>query len=385
MSSVILYIKNKHNVQLEKVYVFPSGSVSGYKIGDSIQRFHLRDDVLVGSLSEKCINSWYAQDLIDYEEVDNIDTKCSACYDPDLPKPLSPKGFNILEEWYLETPVETQILFDGFINRKSFQRSSSPYDYLHKKFEKLYLVYDILLNVHNKHFTGVLQEANTQELLTEYRNIKTVFDVTSSAGATTSLVVAERKLQKRSDQDLCYFNTYLKRHKLSYQSITGEEEKEISLRECHLILLLDNLVKCTFKKTTAAKRGDALTNQMCTLPITLQGFPEDSAITEAWHTAECDGSANCLCKQSVILTEVDIDDVLINHSPDEQRTYRQFETLMAWGNKQLWANMTGITMHVFSFPFLVRIQLRTNKNVLLKKQKLTVLIPPLPTLAQNIS
>lgn len=336
-------LKDKHNVQLEKVYLFQYGSLSDFKIGDNVQRFHLRDNVLSGSISEKCVTSWQAQDLIDYTEVDNTgsDTKCSACYDPDLPKPLSPKGFNVLEEWYLETPVETQILFDGFINRESFRRSSNPSDYLHKKFEKLYLVYDILLNVYNKHFIGVLQQANTQELLIEYKNINTVFDVTSSAGATTSLNVAERKLKKRSDQDFCYFNTYLKQHKLSYDIITGEKEKEISLRECHLILLLDNLVKCTYKKTATTKRGDALTNQMCTLPITLQGFPEDSAITETWHTAECDGSSTCPCKQSVVLTEADIDNVLINLSQAEQRIYHQFENLMTWGYKQLWAKMTG--------------------------------------------
>ena len=339
-------LKSKHNVQLEKVYLFQSGSISDFKVGDNIHRFHLRDNILNGSISEKCITSWHAQDLIDYEEIDNSDTKCSACYDPDLPKPLSPKGFNILEEWYLETPVETQILFDGFINRDSFRRSSNPSDYLHKKFEKLYLVYDILLNVYNKHFIGVLQQANTQELLTEYKNISTVFDVTSSAGATTSLIVAERKLKKRSDQDLCYFNTYLKRHKLSYDTVAGAQQKEISLRECHLILLLDNLVKCTHKRTTTTKRGDALTNQMCTLPITLQGFPEDSAVTEAWHTAECDGTVNCICKQSVVLTKTDIDDVLISLSPDEQIAYHQFKNLMAWGYNQLWAKMTG-NMHVF--------------------------------------
>lgn len=339
-------LKSKHSVFLEKVYVFPSGSLSDYKIGDNVQRFHLRDSVLIGSVSEKCVASWHAQDLIDYVETDKSDAKCSVCYNPDLPKPLSSKGFNILEEWYLETPVETQILLDGFINRDSIQRLSNLSEYLHKRLEKLYLVYDILLNVHNKHFIGVLQQANTQELLTEYRNINTVFDVTSSAGATTSLGNAERKLKKKSDQDFCYFNTYLKQHKLVYDTISGEVEKEISLRECHLILLLDNLVKCTYKRKTSTKRRDALTNQMCTLPITLQGFPEDSAITETWHTAECDGTANCSCKQSVVLTEADIDNVLIDLSPDEERTYRQFENLMSWGYKQLWANMTG-NVHVF--------------------------------------
>ena len=338
-------LKSKHNVQLEKVYVFPLGSLSAYKIGDNVQRFHLRDNVLIGSVPEQCVTTWYAKDLIDHAEIEISDAKCSACYDPGLPKPLSPKGFDILEEWYLETPVETQILLDGFINRDTLRKVSNPSEYLIKKFEKLYLVYDILLNVHNKHFIGVLQQANTQELLTEYRNISTVFDVTSSAGATTSLGVAERKLKKRSDQDFCYFNTYLKRHKLNYDTITGEEEKEISLRECHLILLLDNLVKCTYKRTTSTKRGDALTNQMCTLPITLQGFPEDSAITETWHTAECDGTANCVCKQSVVLTEADMDNVLINLSPDEEKTYHRFENLMAWGYKQLWAKMTG-NVHV---------------------------------------
>ena len=36
-------------------------SFSDYKIGNSVQRFHLRDDVLSGSLIEKCVSSWHAQ------------------------------------------------------------------------------------------------------------------------------------------------------------------------------------------------------------------------------------------------------------------------------------------------------------------------------------
>ena len=62
----------------------------------------------------------------------------------------------------LKTPLETQILFDCFINRESLRRSSQPEDFLHQKFEKLYFVYDILLNVYKKNFIGVLQQSNTQ-------------------------------------------------------------------------------------------------------------------------------------------------------------------------------------------------------------------------------
>ena len=339
--SLYYSLKRKHNVQLGKVLFFGSGSLSEFKSGDIIHRFHLRDSVLNGSILDKCIESWNADELMSSEITDDEESKCPSCFDPGLPKPLSSKGFRILEEWYLETPIETQILFDGFINRDSWRRSSKSEDYLHQKFEKLYLVYDILLNVYNKKFIGVLQQANTQELLTEYKSISSVFDVTSSAGATTSLVAAEKKLKMRSDQDLCYFNTYLKRHKLIYDTVMGDCEKEVSLRECHLVLLLDNLVKWTNKKVTTAKRSETMTNLMCTLPITLQGLPEDSGITEQWHTDECDGSANCICKQSVVLTKADIDDVLINLSQNEQNVYQQFGNLMAWGYNQLWAKMTG--------------------------------------------
>ena len=127
----------------------------------------------------------------------------------------------------------------------------------------------------------------------------------------------------------------------------GDNEKEVSLRKCHLILLLDNLVKWTNKKVTTTKRSETMTNLMCTLPITLQGLPEDSAITNKWHTEACDGSANCVCKQSVPLTKADIDDVLINLSEDEQIAYQQFGNLMTWGYNKLLAKMTDELSNFF--------------------------------------
>lgn len=345
------FLKRKHNIFLEKVDVLLSESLSNFKFGETIYRFHLRDSVQNGSLCSSIITSWHAKDLLESEVGFRVDTlelgdrTCQACFQMDEIKPLSAKEFDILQEWFLEIPVETQILFDAFINRKSLRKASRPDTYLCQKLEKLYSVYDILLNAYNKNFIGIFQQVNTEELLTEYKSINSVFDVTSSAGATSSLVFAENKMKRKSDQDLCYFNTYLKRYKLQYSAVTGELEKEVNLRDCHLIMMLDNLVK--FKFATNPNPSEIESKQLCTLPITLQGLPEDSSITEHWHTEECNGTPNCICKQSGVLTQKDINSVLLKLNEDEKNAHKQFQHLMVWGYSQLWRRMPGTVYELF--------------------------------------
>jgi hypothetical protein len=99
--------------------------------------------------------------------------------------PLSGETFDIVKEWYLETPTETQtqILLECFINKDSLRRCKNPANYYQQKLHKRYSAYDLLLNLYNRKCVGLLQQTHTNELLVEYKVINSFFDITSSSGA----------------------------------------------------------------------------------------------------------------------------------------------------------------------------------------------------------
>lgn len=61
-----------------------------------------------------------------------------------------------------------------------------------------------------------------------------------------------------------------------------ENEHKISIRECHLALLMDNLVHLTM--AVDPRPGQCRTNQLCTLPLmSVKGIPKNAYITSNWH------------------------------------------------------------------------------------------------------
>ena len=254
-----------------------------------------------------------------------------------MSKPLSTDNFNIVQEWYLEIPIETQILLENFINKETIRRHKDPENFIKKKLQKLYSFYDVLLNLHNKKFTGLFQKSNSSKLLIEYKSMGSVFDITSAAGTTSSLSRAESQVKSNTSKDLCYYNTYLKEHSLAYQTVAGEFKSCVSLRSCHLILMLDNLVRLQY--IADPNPGEHRSKQLCTLPITLQGLPLDSSITQEWHLAECNGNLNCSCKQQVQLKKDDIQRVLLKTDHNQQMLYTQFFNLMTFGYPVLWKKL----------------------------------------------
>lgn len=81
-----------------------------------------------------------------------------------------------------------------------------------------------MLNTFNKTYIGILQQANTDELAIHFKSITSIFSITNSTGISTSLISAERKIKERTVNDLCYYNTYLKRYPLRYETQEGELE-----------------------------------------------------------------------------------------------------------------------------------------------------------------
>ncbi|MEW8546853.1 MAG: hypothetical protein AB2693_25340, partial [Candidatus Thiodiazotropha sp.] len=260
-------------------------------------------------------------------------------------KSLSTKSFNIVQEWFLDIPAEVQLLLEKFVASRSISRAKNPEYSFSQKLERLYKLFDALMNTLNKKFVGIFQQANTDALMIEFKNIGSVFRITSAVGTTLSLDAAEKKLKNKAEDDLLYFNAFIKKHEITYNTAAGEVTTNVSLRQCHPILMLDNLVRFTDRKDpNPGVRG----NQLCTLPITVQGLPRDASLIDHWHEADCPQTPECQCKKHQTLTRDDIDRVLLQLSDNEKKTKSQFEQLVTWGYTQLWKNMPGesVCQHV---------------------------------------
>ena len=336
------FIKRKHGLNIEYIYFTKSNQLKQYEGEDYVLRFSLRDAIASHKVSE-IFYIWnyndVADDTEDLEVLPAVAEHCDECFDQGV-KPLQIENFDILYEWFIETPAEIQILFENFINKKSLKKTKDTEDFMRHKLAKLYRLHDILLNIFNRNYIGIYQQANSKELLIEYKSVSSVFDVTSSVGATTSLNAAETNLRKKSNEELCYFNTYLKQHRLRYTNFSGEACEEVCLRQCHLILMFDNLVR--IKSSRDHARDEKKSDQLLTLPITLQGLPLDAEITNSWHGGECDGTENCTCKAPKVLTKTDINATLLSLTDVEKTAHDDFFHLMTWGYSHLWKKLPGL-------------------------------------------
>ena len=207
-SKIFYTLKRRHNICLESVLLIKTEELKDYVSEDgNVYRFLLRDAVETKQL-KKISKVWQAA-LIDGTIDSEEDIQCQTCFKGVLSKPLSTDNFNIVQEWYLEIPIETQVLLENFINKETIRRHKDPEHFIKKKLQKLYSFYDVLLNLHNKKFTGLFQKSNSSKLLIEYKSVGSVFDITSAAGTTSSLSRAETQVKSNTCKDLCYYNTYL--------------------------------------------------------------------------------------------------------------------------------------------------------------------------------
>ncbi|CAC5423935.1 unnamed protein product [Mytilus coruscus] len=175
---------------------------------------------------------------------------------------------------------------------------------------------------------------NTEELLLNYRNIQTVFDITSDTGTTLSLKEAERQLKEKADPDLCYYNTYLKRHSFPYVTIDEQPKLGLCLRECVLVLMLDNLVRLRFHSDPDP--GKNRSQQIFTLPVTIKGLLHDSNVTREWHDDMCDLVDNCNCRKRCNINKTDGLNSLTVLTEKESLDMKKFCQLIQWSIVQCW-------------------------------------------------
>lgn len=352
-------LENDHKLCCRNMIFLSCDSLSSYRRSGSFARFTLGDDFYAGKLADFVVHFLSVPKDPECEINAESGVRCSSCYNASLPKPLSFIDFDIVTEWFIDVPLQVQIMLESFINRASLQ-ASQKYDsqsFLKGKLQRLYTTYDTLLNTYSKNHIGLMQQANTEELLMNYRSVNTVFSVTSSSGASLSLTSADQSLRQKADEDLRHYETYVKRYPLVYTTLAGEEiEKQINLQECHLVVALDNLVRLRYNNDP--NPGECRSKQLCTLPITLQGLPKDSKVTESWHDEKiCDGTPRCKCKVRLVLKKVDIDSTLFDLNEEEQKTSNQFEQLCTWGYRDLW-NM--LTAGKFKRKYIMKGSLKSN-------------------------
>ena len=210
-------------------------------------RFEFRDDILLKKINSGIIHVLNSDDEDVLDEVDTI-TNCQVCYGDVIAKPLNMKSFDTVTEWTLNVPILSQLFLESFINRKSVRRSENLDQFILSKLKKLYGHYDSLLNLLNKNYIGLLQDINSQELAMNYHSINTVFSVTSASGATLSLNEAEQRMKEKANSDYCYYNTYLKKREVIYETVSGVKKEQINIRNCILVLMMDNLVRLKYHK-----------------------------------------------------------------------------------------------------------------------------------------
>ena len=321
-------LEEKHQVKCESVILLPKGTISAYEGAAFIARFALHDDFLDGKFDTQ---KWIPD--VDHD-VPPIGEKCLTCFPACLPRPLDIKTFDILEEWVIAVPLPIQILLESLISKRTFDRANDKEKFLRKKLTRLFTLYDAGLNCSNKCYTGVLQVANTDELLMHYKNVSTVFDVTSNAGLTKSLKHAERQLRSCTMDDYQYWENFIKGTYLHYNTSSGIVSAAVPLQGNPSFILIDNLV--TLSSRRDPKPGESRTGSLCTLQITIQALPKDSITAEGFHAASCNGGDPCNCKERMTPTKGDFDNFFLHLMPDETGVWSRALALMTWGNPLIW-------------------------------------------------
>ncbi|XP_053383815.1 uncharacterized protein LOC128550010 [Mercenaria mercenaria] len=193
---------------------------------------------------------------------------------------------------------------------------------------------------------------NTQELTMNYQSISTVFNVASSSGMTQSITTAEEKLKKRAHSEKTYYNKYLRKYPLRYSTLAGEKLEHVSLRDCVLILMMDNLVR--LKKRADPDPGESRTMQLCTLPITLEGIPQDSSDVRSWHADACEQiDKSCICKERVQLTSNDVGPLLLNLSSAQTSLLTNFQKLCCFGHRDIWKKIFEDDIHCVNMDNMI--------------------------------
>ena len=343
---VLSSLEKKHYVNVVEV-IFLASDLLKTTENKTMRRFTVRDNMQrYRQTPGKVLHSYYNDNMmqIDVPEEDLLENKyCGCCYrsiSENIRNPLQLDNFDLVQEWNRSVPLPIHAFMkNAFINTTSAQNKSDHDKLIQAKLPSLFCSWEGLLNTLSRSYIGFVQLLNTDELMVNYHNITTVFNITSLTGVTTSLRTGNRRLKKKSDAEVCHYNTFHKKYPLIYtkQGDNMAKENQISLRECHLVFMMDNLVHLANR--TDPCPGEKPTNQVCTLPLTLKGVPADSTEVSSWHSETCDGSQDCECFKPKDLLQTNIETVLLVPTDAEQMAAEKLKSHSKWGVMCLWQEL----------------------------------------------
>ena len=343
---VLSSLEKNHHVNVVEIH-FLSPDLLQTTENNTMRRFTIRDNMERYRVAPgKVLQSYYNKEVmpIDVPEEHLLESQyCAICYrsiSENIRDPLHLDTFDLVHEWNKSVPLPVQAFMKtAFINKASEQTKSDQNNLIQAKLPSLFCTWDGLLNTLNRSYTGLVQILNTDELMVNYHNITTVFNITSLTGVTTILRTGNRRLKKKSDDELCYYNTFHKTYPLMYtkQGDDTAKQHQVSLRDCHIIFMMDNLVHLANR--TDPCPGEQPTKQVCTLPLTLKGVPADSVEVRSWHVETCDGSPDCECLKPNDLLQTDVKTVLLQLTETEQIATQKLNLHSKWGILCLWLEL----------------------------------------------
>ena len=309
-----------------------------------MSRFKLQDLYLEHHLEQKvyfklqCDKVDLDLDLDEGDEAD-IGTRCSSCYQKSsCLNPLHWSDFQVEEEWVSDVPLEIQMVLMAFISKPTLWKCKDVSELVRGKIVRLYALYDSLLNISNRNHLGIFQELNTTELMVNYHNLHETFAMTNQMGVTKSYGAVERDWKEQATNDLCYYNYAIKKQALTYETVNGMSQKFISLRDCFVILMRDNLVTLTQKNNP--EPGESRSGQICTIQGTDIGIPLDSALFHQLHVENnCSQDDDCSCCRPISLTSDMLRPVVLTCSTTEQNQMTALRQLCSWGLQAVWKHV----------------------------------------------
>ena len=274
----------------------------------------------------------------DADLVEEGERLCKSCYNHELPLPLSASSFDLRNEWAMDVPLPTQLLLEGFINENTIKKlsSDSHHKYLQKHTERLYLLYDTLLNTFNSYHHGLMQKVITDNLIMNFHSISSLLELTNKAGLTTCYKTAETTVQTRAQENTRNYETFLKTYPLTYQTIAGIITNHVNLRQCHPVLMLDNLVRLKTKEDPDPGGKSHKANMHITDHTARTAKRSHHHRIVAHNANICDATPACACKKELQLTPDDVESALLTLTDEENRCISKTQNLMRFGCASLW-------------------------------------------------
>ena len=186
----------EHNIVAQEIIFFKHGTLKFTK-DNQPKRFYMREKLIKRHLESDILKVIQFNDECEEttEELLLEGRYCINCFgefSDSITQPLELQNFDAVKEWKMEVPSPLQIFLQkGFRSKRTVPTETKlVYE---SKVASLYCQVDALLNTLNKKYSGLTQDVNTDELLVNYQNISSVFNITSSCGISLSQRTGDRR------------------------------------------------------------------------------------------------------------------------------------------------------------------------------------------------